>query len=208
MTEADIRRIIREEVERRLLSFPHTLAQHAYTHRHGGSDPHAIITRRYFINACEAGKNKLNPPAINDYGITHVLEFTVDNDVAHYELDLPLDYAYGDIHVHILWTRSSTGSDDSNKVVKWQLNYLAIDSKNGNNCNAGESTLTVQDTYESSDLDSQIVYCTDALVIPESDLKDKDLIIIDLMAVTPDGVALSEPAVLAVNMLYKAYQIL
>lgn len=38
MDDAEIRRIVSEEVDRRLLSFPHPLAQHSRSHKMGGAD--------------------------------------------------------------------------------------------------------------------------------------------------------------------------
>ncbi|GAI57665.1 unnamed protein product, partial [marine sediment metagenome] len=67
-----------------------------------------------------------------------------------------------DLNISLFWTRSSTGSDESGKTVKWEVKYLPINGID-ENCNTGESTLSVQDTYDSASTTDQIVYATDGI---------------------------------------------
>jgi len=166
----------------------------------------ATITRHYVVGACELGKNPTNPPAVDVYGITQVLEFTVDTDLAYYKLCIPEDYASGDLSIYIHWTRSATGSDESGKTVKWQLKYLAINGTS-ENCNSEESTLSVQDTYDSTSTTEQIVYKTDSMTIPAASFSAGDILILELGAITPTGTALSEPAMVAICIEYIADQV-
>lgn len=167
----------------------------------------ATITRRQLIPASNFGKNPDNPPAIGIYGICQALKFTVDTDKAYYKLPIPDDYAGGDLSIRVAWTRSTTGSDESGKTVKWQLKYLAINGID-ENCNSGESTLSIQDTYDSASTTDQIVYRTDAMIIPSTDFSTDELIIIELMAITPTGTALSKPACIGLAVFYTAYQVI
>jgi len=166
----------------------------------------ATITRHHIIDASELGKNPTHPPAVNIYGITHVLEFTVGTDLAYYKLHIPDNYAGGDLLFYVHWTRSTTGSDESGETVKWQLKYLAINGTS-ENCNSGEATLSVEDTYDSTSTTEQVVYKTDAMTIPEG-FGTEDILILELGAVTPTGTALSEPALVAICIVYTAYQVI
>jgi len=64
------------------------------------------------------------------------------------------------------------------------------------NCNSGESTLAVEDVYESAVLGDQIVYKTDSISIPSSSFQTHDMILLALSAVTPSGAALDDDPVL------------
>lgn len=165
------------------------------------------ITRHHIIDASELGKNPTHPPAVDIYGITQVLKFTVDTDLAYYKLHIPDDYASGDLLFYVHWTRNATGSDESGKTVKWQLKYLTIDGTS-ENCNSGESTLSVEDTYDSTSITEQVVYRTDAMTIPANSFDSGDILILELKAVTPTGTALSEPALVALCIVYTAYQVM
>jgi len=166
----------------------------------------ATITRHYVVGACELGKNPIHPPAVGVYGITQVLEFTVDTDLAYYKLHIPDNYASGDLLFYVHWTRSTTGSDESGETVKWQLKYLTIDGTS-ENCNSGESTLSVEDTYDSTSTTEQVVYRTDAMTIPEG-FGTEDVLILEIGAVTPTGTALSDPALVALCIVYAAHQVI
>ena len=165
-----------------------------------------LITRFYFVPISMFGKDK-DPPTANTYGICYVLEFTVDTDKAYYKFHVPDDWVPGtDILVHAHWTRSTTGTDESGKTVKWQMKYLVVDGKS-ENVNAGEATLSVQDTYDSASTTDQIVHQTDGVVIPASVISAGDCVVIELMAVTPTGTALLEPAIAALGAVYTGYQV-
>lgn len=168
----------------------------------------ATLTRHYVIGSCEFGRNPTNPPVVNIYGITQALEFTVNTDLAYYKLHIPDDYASGDLLFYVHWTRSTTGTDESTKTVKWQLKYLAIDGTS-ENCNSGEATLSIQDTYDSVSTTEQVVYRTDGMTILAANFASTDVLILELGAITVDsGEALSEPAAVAVDIFYTANQII
>lgn len=159
-------------------------------------------TQHLVVPSCNLGRPPTNPPTVDIYGICQVLEFTVGTDKAYYKLHVPIDWAPGTgIKVHAHWTRSSTGADDSGKTVKWQMKYLAVDGRS-ENVNSGESTLSVQDTYDSSDVNDQIAYATDDVTIPASAIAAGDCIVIELMAVAPTGTALSDPACAALGITF------
>lgn len=157
------------------------------------------------ISVSEMGLPSTNPPAKAQYGIAAALEFTLNTDHAEYKTQVPGNYVSGtDALVHAHWTKSTTGTDQSAKFVKWQLKYLVITE--GDNINSGESTLTVEDEYTSAVTASQIEHVTGSVTIPGSGLTAHDTIYMQLSAVTPTGTALSdEPAVLAVDYEFETY---
>ena len=163
--------------------------------------------RKKKIGASKLGNPPSNPPAIEVYGITHVLKFTVNTDKSYHKLEIPSDYAGGDITLHLHWTKSTTNSDQSNKNVKWQIKYLLLEEDS--NCNSGESTLTAQDTYISAVSASQIIYTSPALTIPANGYSPHKMIMLEGMAITPTGDALSdEPALIALGITYKAKNVI
>lgn len=165
------------------------------------------ITKHIVISSSNLGRGPTNPPVVDIYGICAVLEFTVDTDKAHHKFHVPDDWVPGTpILVHVHWTRSSTGSDESGKTVKWQIKYLSVNGIS-ENVNAGEATLLVQDTYDSASTTDQIAYATDDVTIPVAAIAAGDCIVVELMAVTPTGTALSEPACAALAITYTAYQV-
>lgn len=165
------------------------------------------VDNHILVPSCEFGKHKTNPPGVDMYGVCHVLEFTVGTDKAYYKLHIPSNWVPGTpIKVHMHWTRSGVGGDESGKTVKWQLKYLVVDGRS-ENVNSGESTLAVQDTYDSSSLADQIVYESDDIIIPASALSAGACIAMELMAVAPTGVALSEPACAALGFTYTGNQV-
>jgi len=165
-----------------------------------------IVTKHLVVPADSLGKNPTSPPAVDVYGICQALEFTVGTDKAYYKIHVADDWVSGtDILLYIHWTRSTSGSDESGKTVKWQVKYLAVNGTS-ENVNSGESTLSIEDTYESSDVNQQIAYRTDALTIPAAALQAGDCIALELMAITPTGTALSEPACVGFSMSWTAYQ--
>jgi len=165
------------------------------------------VTKRLVIPADSLGRPPLNAPSVGVYGICQGLEFSVDNDKAYYKFHIPDDWVPGtDILINIHWTRSSTGGDDSGKTVKWQLKYLPFNGVD-ENVNSGETTLSVEDTYESSSTTDQICYQSDGLTIPAAALEAGDVVTMELMAITPTGTALSEPACLGLSISWTAYQV-
>jgi len=161
-----------------------------------------ITTEHLLVSADGLGKNPTSPPAVDIYGICSALEFTVDNDKAYYKFHIPDNWVVGkDISMRIHWTRSSTGSDDSGKRVKWQVKYLVINGVN-ENVNSGESILTVEDVYESSSTTEQVAYCTDVVIIPSSEIDPGDCVTLELMAITPTGDALSNPACVGLSIIW------
>ncbi len=165
------------------------------------------ITKHIVIPSSNLGRPPTNPPVVDIYGTCHVLEFTVNTDKAYYKFHIPEDWVPGtNMTAHVHWTRSGTGSDESGKTVKWQMRNLNIDG-NSENVNSGESTQSVQDTYDSALTPDQIAYRTGEMTIPASVIGPEDLIILELMAVTPTGTALSEPACVALGFTYTAHQV-
>jgi hypothetical protein len=166
------------------------------------------VTKYLVIPADVFGKNPTNPPAIGIYGICQSNEFTVNTDKAYYKIHVHDDWVSGtDILLYIHWTRSTTGSDESGKTVKWQMKYLAVNGIN-ENVNSGETTLSVQDTYDSSSTTDQVAYRTDALTIPAAAIAAGDCITLELMAITPTGTALSEPACVGFSISWTAKQVI
>ncbi|MBA7627506.1 hypothetical protein ES703_34969 [subsurface metagenome] len=174
----------------------------------GGITSSKTIPCHQFIPSCEFGKPATNPPAVAIYGICQALEFSVDTDKAYYKMHVPCNWKPGtDILLHVHWTRSSTGSDDSTKTVKWQLKNLVINGTS-ENCQTGESTDVIQDAYDSSSTTDQIVNKTDDMTIAAAEVDSVgDIIILELMAVTPTGTALTEPAAVGLGITYTGYQV-
>ena len=157
-------------------------------------------TEHIHITSSELGKNVTNPPVVDHYGITKVAEFTVNTDKVSYKYLIPLTYASGDLSIHLNWTRSTTGGDESGKTVKWQVKNLVINGTS-ENCNSGEITNdAIQDVYDASSTTTQIVYQTESITIGSAEFTNGELLIIEIMAVTVDsGVALSEPALVSIG---------
>jgi len=169
-----------------------------------GSSPIPTHTATEVIPADSLGKNPTNPPAVDVYGVCQALEFTVDTDKAYYKLHVPDSWVSGtDMVINIFWTRSSTGSDESGKTVKWQLEYIVV-SGEGDNVNSAGTTISVQDTYDSSVAADQVLYVTGDLTIPAGSLSAGGCISLELMAVTPTGTALSAPACLGFKVSWTA----
>lgn len=166
-------------------------------------DKGSTYTGDIVIPVTNFGKPPTNPPAVIIFGITVALEFTVDTDKAYVVQHIPNDYVSGtDIDLNLIWTRSSTGSDDSTKMVKWQIKWITASV--GANLNSGETTETIEDTYDSSDTSSQIMYRTGNIVIPASSISSGDCLIFEIKAITPSGTALSDPALVAMCLTYTA----
>ncbi|MBA7503731.1 hypothetical protein ES706_02352 [subsurface metagenome] len=166
------------------------------------------VTRHEFIPSCEFGKPTTDPPVVAVYGICQALEFSVGTDKAYYKRHVPDDWVPGtDILVHVHWTRSSTGSDDSTKTVNWQLKNLVINGAS-ENCQTGESTDSVQDAYDSSSTTDQIVYMSDDMTIAAAEISAGGIVILELMAVTPTGTPLADPAAVGLGITYTGYQVL
>jgi hypothetical protein len=168
------------------------------------SAPDSTYTKIVRVTASKLGKNVTNPPIVAEYGITHALKFTVNTDKAHYKQAVESDYAGGDINVHFHWTKSTINSDQSTKNVKWQLKYLVINGTS-ENCNSGESTDSIGDTYDSAVNATQIICKTGDITIPNGIFEIHDMIIMEVMAVTPTPDALSdEPALIYLDIVYTA----
>jgi len=169
-----------------------------------GSSPIPTHTATVVVPADSLGKNPTNPPAVDVYGVCQALEFTVDTDKAYYKLHVPDSWVSGtDMLINIFWTRSSTGSDESGKTVKWQLEYIVV-SGEGDKVNSAGTTISVQDTYDSSVAADQVLYVTGDLTIPAGSLSAGGCISLELMAVTPTGTALSAPACLGFKVSWTA----
>jgi len=167
------------------------------------------FTQHKHIPAGSLGKNKTNPPTVESYGITGVLEFALNTDKADYIFHLPSDYASGDLSIHIHWTRNEAGlgGDDSGKTVKWQVKNLSINGTS-ENCNSGENTDAIQDVYDSATLGDNVVYHTTAITIAAAEIAIEDLIECEIMAVTVDsGTPLANPAFVCMDITYTAYRI-
>lgn len=157
-------------------------------------------TKRIHVPVTTLLKPPAKAPTVAVYGVTPALEFTVDSDAANYFFRIPNDWDGDDINIKLEWTRSSTGSDDSGKTVKWQIKYLATSL--GDNCNGSPTTLTVEDSYDSNDVNTQIIYETDYFTLPAASLSGKEVVAMEVSAVTPTGTALSEPALLTMSIEY------
>lgn len=163
------------------------------------------VTRHIVISSSGFGRGPTDPPVVDVYGIWHVSEFTMNTDKAYYEFHLPSDLVPGtDILVHVHWTRSTTGDNENGKTVKWQVKYLVVNSVS-RNINAGESTLTVQDMYDSVSTTDQIMYATDYMTMPGENFYPEYYVVIELMAITPTGTALSNPACTSLAISYTSY---
>lgn len=163
------------------------------------------VERHILIPSSNLGRGPTNPPVVDTYGICMVLEFTVDTDKAFHKFHIPSDWVVGtDIVIIVHWTRSTTGSNDNGKTVRWQVKYLFVDGTS-QNVDAGENTISVQTTYNSTATDNHIVYTSDNLTLPGSELTPEYCGVIELMAITPTGTALSDPACAALGITYTAY---
>lgn len=148
------------------------------------------------IDAGLLGKAPTNPPAIATAGITPGMKYTVGTDKSSIIFKVPQNYYSGDALLWFNWTKSAVGADESTKQVKWQVQYLKIAP--GDNCNIGETTLSVEDAYDDSDLTSQVIYSSATLTIPEASLAADGGLVLEISAIAPSGVALSdEPLLLA-----------
>jgi len=157
--------------------------------------------------ASELGKNVTNPPVVDHFGICKVLKFTVNTDKISYKFLIPDDYASGDLLIHINWTRSTTGTDESGKTVKWQVKNLVINGTS-EEIASGENTDAIQDVYDSSSTTDKICYQSGNITIAAAEFSAEELIIMEIMAVTVDsGVALSEPALVSLGFEYTAYKV-
>ena len=164
-------------------------------------------THLFHWSASDLGKNVTNPPVVNHYGVTKVLEMTVNTDKVSYKVSIPDEYVSGDLVLHIHWTRSGTGTDESAKTVKWQISYLVINGTS-ENCNSGEASESVQDVYDSAVTDEQIVYVSGDITISSGGFVAHDLVLIEIMAVTVDsGVALANPALVSVGGTLTMYRV-
>lgn len=84
------------------------------------------------------------------------------------------------------------------------MKYLVINGTS-ENCNSGESTDSIEDTYDSAVLATQIVYQTGDITIPDANFAVHDMIILEVMAITPTPDALSdEPALVYLDIVYTA----
>lgn len=157
-------------------------------------DSTAIYTHIEKIDAGLLGKTPTNPPIINTAGITLGMQYTVNTDKSNIIYKVPGNYYSGDATAWFNWTKSAVGADESTKEVKWQVKYLKIAP--GDNCNSGETTLSVQDTYDDADLISQIIYSTATIIIPAASLVANSGLALEISAITPSGVALSDEPLL------------
>jgi len=165
------------------------------------------FTEHIHIPASELGRNVTNPPIVNSYGICKVAEFTVDTDKVKYKWLVPTNYASGDITVHVNWTRSTTGDDESAETVKWQIKNLAINGTS-EEVATGENTDAVQDAYTSSSTTDKIGYETDPITIAAAEFAIGEIILFEIMAVTVDsGTPLTEPALISLGFTYTAYKV-
>ena len=164
-------------------------------------------TRHVHWTASELGKNVTNPPVVVHFGICKVVKFTVNTDKASYKFLVPDDYVSGNLTIHINWTRSTTGSDESGKTVKWQVKNLVINGTS-EEISTGENTDDIQDTYDSSSETDKICYQTDPITIAAAEFAAEEIVILEIMAVTVDsGVALSEPALVSLGFDYTANKV-
>ena len=162
-----------------------------------------IVQKHIRIPASNLGRNPTDPPIIDVYGICHVAEFVVDSDKAYYKINVPLDMAGTTVHIHFHWTRSTTGSDESGKMVNWQVKYLSITE--GENVHTGETTENMEDTYEDTNTTGKIVYISDYIVL--MGLTIDDFLIMEFSAIPSSGTDLSKPALLELCIDYDAYQV-
>ncbi len=162
-----------------------------------------IVQKHIRIPASNLGRNPTDPPTIDVYGICHVAEFVVGSDKAHYKINVPPDMAGTTARIHFHWTRSTTGSDESGKMVNWQVKYLSITE--GENVHIGELTENVEDTYEDTDTTGKIVCISDYVTLV--DLVIDDLLIMEFSAISSSGTDLSKPALLEFCIDYDAYQV-
>ena len=169
---------------------------------------HGTFTRHVHWTASNLGKNVTHPPVVDHYGITKVLKFTVNTDKVSYKWLIPDDYASGDLTLHINWTRSTTGTDESTDTVNWQVKNLVVNGTS-EEIAAGENTDdTIQDAYTSSSTTDKICYETEDITIAAGEFSAGELLIMEIMAITVgSGTPLSEPAIISVGLHYTAYRV-
>jgi len=156
-------------------------------------DP-ALYTSIKKMSLSNLAKNVSHPPTVVTAGITPGLSFTVDTDIANALFQVPADYNGGDATITFNWTKSVASTDESTKTVKWQLKYLGVSP--GNNCNSGETTLSVQDVYDDNSTSTQIIYNSDTITIPAASLTANHGLSLEIKAITPTGTALADEPVL------------
>lgn len=151
------------------------------------------------ISSSQIGLPSSNPPLAVEMGITPGLKFTVNTDKVAYKKVIPGDWDGTDLLVHVHWTKSTADDDQSAKFVKWQLKWLSVGDDE--NCNSGETTLTVEDEYPSAVTTTQVIAKTANVTIPLAGVAAHDTLVLQLMAVTPAGTALDdEPIATAVDI--------
>ena len=155
----------------------------------------STYTKSIRIPVSELGKNPTSPPAVVLCGITQGYKFTLNSDKAHYKKAIDDDYAGGDLNMHFHWTKSTTNSDQSGKAAKWQMDYLVFNGVD-ENCNSGETSVSVEDVYESAVPGHQVVHKTGNVTIPSNNFEVHDMISMRIMAVTPSGTPLDDDPVL------------
>jgi len=138
--------------------------------------------------------NPSHPPVVVFLGVTPGTKFTVGTDMENFLYQVPKKYVSGDGAISLNWTKGATGADESTKTVKWQIKYLGLSP--GDNCNSGEATLSVQDTYDDSSTSTQVVHGTGDITIPAASLTAGHGLAIEISAVTPSGTALADEPVL------------
>ena len=165
-------------------------------------------TEHIHWTASELGKNVTNPPVVVHFGICKVLKFTVNTDKVSYKFLVPDDYASGDLTIHLNWTRSTTGSDESGKTVKWQIKNLVINGTSEEIATGENTDDTIQDSYTSSSETDKICYQTEDITIAVAEFAAEEIVILEIMAVTVDsGTPLSEPALVSLGFEYTAYKV-
>lgn len=146
------------------------------------------------------GNPSTNPPAPETLGSVQVATFTVGTDKGRYKCPIPDDYAGGTMELRLYWTKS-TAADESTKTVKWQVKEKPLYV--GNNIAAGETTVSIQDVYDSAAVGEYLLYETDPMTIPATTVGRAHSF--EVEAIAPTGTALSEPALVYGCLEYTAY---
>ena len=147
------------------------------------------------------GGKKTKPPTVEIVDNASLFVFTLNKANTFYILPVPTDHAEGPIAFAPIWTNDG-GVDDAGKYAKWQITYRCAGA--GERVSGTDGTLAVETAYPSAT--ARVKVYSDYMEIPEASFAGKTCILIKLMAVTPDGLALtgSGPRLIDVFLKYSA----
>ena len=137
-------------------------------------------------------------PEIESKEALSYLTFSVDIDSAYRLYKIPGGFI-GEASAHVHWTKSQD-TDQSGKAVRWRLTYKVFNGYNEDGANDGAITVDLDDTYDDAGTTTRIVYGT--LNVPLAGFLPRNYLSMKIEAVTPGGIALVEPGLVALDIVY------